>query len=111
MKPGGHRQCFLELHTPPFIHVRGQTTAEREGDGESCHAETGRDCHWSKVHSYESHQSRGKTYTHEQHKANYKLKLKKKAVLKKTSFPQRYLFMSLELLILDSFTSETDWGL
>lgn len=31
MKPGGHRQCFLELHTPPFMHVRGHTTARRGG--------------------------------------------------------------------------------
>lgn len=29
VKPGGHKQCFRELHTPPFIHVRGHTTADR----------------------------------------------------------------------------------
>lgn len=30
MKPEGQRQCFLELHTPPFRQVSGQTTEENE---------------------------------------------------------------------------------
>lgn len=29
VKPGGQRQCFLELQTPPFMQVRGHTTVGR----------------------------------------------------------------------------------
>lgn len=34
MKPEGQRQCFLELHTPPFRQVSGQTTEENERERE-----------------------------------------------------------------------------
>lgn len=40
MKPEGQRQCFLELHTPPFRQVSGQTTEENErerGEGSGGH--------------------------------------------------------------------------